>query len=61
MLIAECQQDGNVECQEYHMEIAILENLFRQEAPIHRPFEQELSTKLKRSADVGNGIADEKW
>ena len=56
--IAESHQDSNVEDKKCHVEVAIVENLFRQKPPINSPLEQELTTEFKRSADVGDGIDD---
>jgi len=43
------------------MEVAIMENLFRQKPPVDCPLEQELATKFKRSINVGDRIVKQKW
>ena len=60
MSVAECHQDGNVECKKCHVEVAIVEYLFRQKPPIHSPLEQKLTTEFKRLMDVGDGIDKQK-
>jgi len=42
-----------MEYKQSEVEVAIVENLFRQKAPVHSPLEQELATEFKRSTEVG--------
>lgn len=47
---SEKQQSEQVSCQQEQVEIAIQEEPLRQEAPVHRPLEQELAAKIKSPA-----------
>lgn len=53
------QQGEQVGSQQEQVEIATQEEPLRQEAPVHCPFEHELTAQIKGSAHVTNGILHE--
>jgi len=46
-LETEDEQNSDVKHEKRQVEVAIVENLFRQKPPVYRPLEQELTTKFK--------------
>lgn len=53
------QQGEQVNRQQEEVEVAIQEEPFWQEAPVHRPLKQKLTAKIESAAQVTNGILQE--